>query len=73
MLTKMTAGTKSMQNTSVYEEPISPGNNCTNISSISLTNKRQGTVALWSNATALDRKIEGSNLAANNSFFSGRP
>ena len=32
----------------------------------------QGTVALWSNAPALDRKIEGSNLAAN-SFASERP
>ena len=28
----------------------------------------QGTVALWSNAPALDWKIEGSNLAANFSF-----
>ena len=32
----------------------------------------QGTVALWFNALALDRKIEGSNLAAN-SFASERP
>ena len=29
---------------------------------------KQGTVALWFNASALDRKIEGSNLAANFSF-----
>ena len=28
----------------------------------------QGAVALWSNAPTLDRKIEGSNLAANCSF-----
>ena len=28
----------------------------------------QGAVALWSNASTLDRKIEGSNLAANCSF-----
>ena len=29
---------------------------------------RQGAVALWSSAYTLDRKIEGSNLAANFSF-----
>ena len=29
---------------------------------------RQGAVALWSSASTLDRKIEGSNLAANFSF-----
>ena len=30
--------------------------------------QRQGAVALWSSASTLDRKIEGSNLAANFSF-----
>ena len=34
-----------------------------------ICNLEQGTVALWSNAPALDWKIEGLNLAAANSFF----
>ena len=34
---------------------------------------KQGTVALWSNASVLDRKIEGSNLAANSYFWNERP
>ena len=34
---------------------------------------KQGTVALWSNASVLDRKIEGSNLAANSYYSNERP
>ena len=35
---------------------------------LDLTGKRQGAVALWSNAAALDRKTGGSKLAANSYF-----
>ena len=34
-----------------------------------LVDPKQGAVALWSNASALDRKFEGSILAANSLFW----